>query len=733
MSDALVVRVRFYEGRYHGAGGWPPAPARLFQALVAGAATGWRIAPADREALAWMEEQGAPLILAPAASRGQGFNTYVPNNDLDAVSGIETVAGDPAGYIRRKGGWEIAASSIRAAKSIRPWLFDAAQPVTYLWPTVTDEPLRARMVALADRLYQFGRGIDPAWAEARPLDTDEAEKLIAAHDGPVWRPTAPGPDGLAVPMRGSLASLETRHAAFLRRFRQIGTGRGTQTTFTNPPKPRFRQIRYGAPSQILLFDLRTPDGRFLAVPAAEAAPLVRRLIERAAARLTTALPAEAARIERFLIGRGAGPTDSHRRVRVFAVPTLRRHVDRAIRRVAVEIPADCPLRAADVGWAFAGLSPRTGDPDSESGASILVGSDDRSMFDRYCGTARLWRSETPLALPAASRRRIGSAAPRQPESGAERFQQDNTAALAVVSALRHAGLRERPLSIRVQREPFAAPGTRAEAFAAGTRFPRHALWHVEIGFARSVPGPLILGDGRFCGLGLMRPQERAPGAFAFALESGPERMGPEALAGALRRAVMARVRDVTGSRELAPWFTGHGPGSGDPLRDGTHRHLAFAADPDRRRLLIIPPHLIERGAPAREDRDRLYVLERAVADLSVLWVGQSDPIRLRPTGIDDDDPLFAAATSWRTLTLYRPTRHPKRDREAAIAEDIRTEAARRGLPRPEVRLLDIERGPRGGLAVHVRLCFARVVAGPVLLGRTLHKGGGLFVGEREGG
>lgn len=732
MSGAFAIRVRFHEGRYHGAGGWPPAPARLLQALVAGVAIGRRIAEADREALAWLESQDAPLILAPAATQGQGVSSYVPNNDLDAVPGIETVAGNPAGYIRRKDGWMIAASTIRAAKLVRPWLFDTAQPLIYLWPSVTDEPEREGMGAVADRLYQLGRGIDPAWAGARLLGTDEAERLIAAHDGLVWHPAAPGPDGVAVPTRGSLASLEARNAAFLGRFRQIGTGRRAQTAFTNPPKPRFRQIRYEAPSQILLFDLRGPDGRFLALPPAKAAPLVRRLIERAGARLSTALPTEAPHIERFLIGRGAGPADPPRRIRVFAVPTLRQHVDRAIRRVAIEIPADCPLRGADVAWAFAGLSPLTGVPDPESGAPILVHSDDRTMLARYCGISRLWRSETPLALPAAPRRRIDLADARQAKSGSERLREDDGAAGAVLSALRHAGLTERPLSIRVQREPFAAQGTQAEAFAQGTRFSKHALWHVEIGFARPVSGPLVLGNGRFCGLGLMRPGEESPVAFAFALPPGLGRIDPEALAAALRRAVMARVRDVTGSRQLASWFTGHAAGSSDPLRDGTHRHLAFAADPDGLRLLVIPPHLLERGVPAREDRDRLRVLERAVASLSLLWAGRRGPIQLRPTGIDDDDPLFAAAPSWRTLTVYRPTRYPKRDAESAIAEDIRTEATRRGLPRPEVRLLDIARGPRGGLAIHARLCFARAVAGPVLLGRTLHKGGGLFVGECEG-
>jgi CRISPR-associated protein Csb1 len=38
MPGVLLIAVHFHDGRYHGAGDWPPAPARLFQALVAGAA-----------------------------------------------------------------------------------------------------------------------------------------------------------------------------------------------------------------------------------------------------------------------------------------------------------------------------------------------------------------------------------------------------------------------------------------------------------------------------------------------------------------------------------------------------------------------------------------------------------------------------------------------------------------------------------------------------------------------
>lgn len=74
-----------------------------------------------------------------------------------------------------------------------------------------------------------------------------------------------------------------------------------------------------------------------------------------------------------------------------------------------------------------------------------------------------------------------------------------------MQALGFAGIRAWAEQIRVQREPFEAKGERVEAFATGTRFAKERLWHVEITFSEAITGPLVIGDGRFLGLGLMAP------------------------------------------------------------------------------------------------------------------------------------------------------------------------------------------------------------------------------------
>jgi CRISPR-associated protein Csb2 len=115
--------------------------------------------------------------------------------------------------------------------------------------------------------------------------------------------------------------------------------------------------------------------------------------------------------------------------------------------------------------------------------------------------ARVWRSVTPAALPqAAERRRIDPSQPRDPtkwKKGAERDAEEDRAVGAVIVALRHAGASAAVAAIRAQREPFAAKGERAEAFAPETRFTKERLWHVEIVFAKPIAGPLVIGDGRY--------------------------------------------------------------------------------------------------------------------------------------------------------------------------------------------------------------------------------------------
>lgn len=334
------------------------------------------------------------------------------------------------------------------------------------------------------------------------------------------------------------------------------------------------------------------------------------------------------------------------------------------------------------------------------------------MSDRMAAHGwRTWRSVTPIALPWPGRVEANSRVGRQAR-----------AAAAVVQAARHTGVRVSPATICVQREPFEGKGEQAEAFSAGTRFTRDRLCHVEITFYEPISGPLVIGDGRFLGLGVMRPVTRSAGVHAFVIESGlapsPE---PGEITRALRRAVMKRVQERLGpSTTLPAFFSGH-EHNGEPARAEQSPHLTFLFDPGRRgpaRLLVLAPHVVERRAPTQTERQHLQDLDAALVGFGELRAGSAGLLELRSASVDpEEDPLFAPTRTWENATPYQVTRHVKRvGAGQALAVDVRGECIRRGLPEPEV-LSSNTRGVAGlGLIGDAQLTFSVAVRGPIVGG-----------------
>lgn len=729
MSYSVLITVRLHDGRYHGTGDWPPAPARLFQALVAGAARGNVLSDEDSVALSWLEQLPPPEIIGPSTRRGQRLKNYVPNNDLDSVGG------DPGriGEVRT------------STKIIQPYIFDADVPFLYAWHfKPSDEASRhaGEICALAERLYQLGRGVDMAWAWGEVLDDAALESRFVRHGGALYNPTRGGEGfSLDCPIPGSFEGLRARFAANTTRFSRVG--QENEVLFSQAPKPRFRIVRYNSPPARQLFDLRhtTGDSPFDPCPSVRVSELTLRIRDKAVERLEKTLPQKTAEIRRVLIGRDATNADKAARVRIVPLPSIgHEHVDPSIRRVLVEVPPNCPIGAEDIAWAFSGLVVEAGEVAPETGEIIgetrLIPAGERTTLTHYGVDTderhRQWRTVTPAALSeTAARRRIDPRRLREETKGGhERAREQNIAATTVLQALRHVGIDARASTIRVQREPFDPKGARAEAFAAGTRFAKERLWHIEIVFAEPIAGPLLLGDGRYLGLGLMAPVQRVEGIHSFTILEGlTDRADPTVLAQALRRAVMSRVQERIGRHARLPaFFSGHEP-NGAPSRSGIHAHLAFAADRVRHRLLIVAPHVLEGRQPTRHERKHLETLDASVADLNDLRAGAAGRLKLAWSPIHaHEDPVFGAARSWESATDYRPTRHGKRmtPNEALVA-DVQAQVLRRGIAMPtHIEVIEIREGPRGGLAGRLRLHFATSISGPILIGRTRHLGGGLF-------
>jgi CRISPR-associated protein Csb2 len=728
MSRAVLITVRFHDARFHGRGDWPPSPARLFQALVPGAGLRGPLNGEDSAALEWLQGLDPPLIACPVKVDGQSFVNYVPNNDLDAKGG-------DAGRI----------ASIRTTKPIKPRLFHAGAALLYAWgfdDHEEGEDQALAVCALAERLYQFGRGVDMAWACGEVLENGELDARLSVYPGVVYRPSNGGNGRkLACARQGSLASLRQRYAANSQRFTTEGRGKAARQLFSQSPKPRFEHIAYDSPPLRRVYELRerSTEATFGTWPLVRASKLVEWLRDGAAERLRRALPQVGAAIERVLVGRkpnGADDGPTSLRVMIVPLPSIgHQHADHGIRRVLVEVPAGCPIRADDVHWAFSGLELC----DLETGEVLdlaLTPSNDKSMLAHYGVEdrvqARTWRTVTPAALPGhARRRRIDPArVVEEAKNGVERATELRHATAAVVHALRHAEVRPRPEFVRVQREPFEARGERAEAFATGTRFAKERLWHVEITFNAPIAGPLAIGNGRFLGLGVMAPFRRAQGVHTFAIEGGLAATAQAAkVTRALRRAVMARVQEVLGLRTTLPtFFTGH-ERDGSPAQTG-HHHLSFVFDPVGTRLLILPPHVSERRAATREELRHLETLEEALTHFREVRAGSAGRLMLRASLVDQhSDPLFAASRTWESVTPYEVTRHTKHVGAAeALSADLGAECRRRGLPEPRVMPREWQGVPGVGLVGSAHLTFEVAIEGPIVLGRSHHLGGGLFAG-----
>lgn len=498
MVAALVVYVGLHDDRYHGAGEWPPSPARLFQALLAGAGISGPLTTDDARALEWLEGLPPPVIGAPPVVDGRAVTMYMPNNDLDAVGG------DPARI-----------ALIRSArKVIKPRILVSRLPLFYAWihgASARDHQIADHVGSLAARLYQFGRGVDFAWAWHEGLKLEQLDAFVNEYTGSIHRPAVgAGATVLRCPTSGSYESLKQRYHTSATRFVLLRRGRRVTTLFRRPLQPTFAEVPYDGEPHRQTFELRECShvSMFATWPLVSVARLVEVVRDSALRRLKEAMPDFQREIERLFVGSGpeGGPVASpFDRLKIVPIPSIgHAYADEAIRRVLVEVPPGSPIPAEDILWAFSGL-------ECENVLLSKPAAGANRMLQNYGvggkGGGKCWRSITPVVLPEYGKGSPHSENKEQKKlkTGAEYRSELLGAAFAVRQALRHAGIRTRVAAVQVQREPFSANGEIANAFATGTRFASQRMWHTKIEFVEPVPGPIVLGDGRFLGLGLMAP------------------------------------------------------------------------------------------------------------------------------------------------------------------------------------------------------------------------------------
>ncbi|WP_420444953.1 type I-G CRISPR-associated protein Csb2 [Candidatus Poriferisodalis sp.] len=549
----IAVEVTLLTGRYVATAHhdrreheWPPHPARLFSALVAT----WAAADVpdvdERRALEWLEGQAAPAI---TASRSEDtavrrpVSHFVPVNDASVVSGaqyrrrVERLSDFLDGYYQEleSTGGEVAqaierlrdkidkerdvASMVGPVGTTNPSAAAALLPegrgkqerqfpsvtpdcphVTFSWETAPSSGVAAALDVLLGRVTRLGHSSSLVSC-----------RLLRSAPEPTMRP-GNGTTILRCAQRGQLAALEQMHAAHegIRpralpfvgvRYAYVDTDEGIASAAVRPD----------IAGELVVFEL-PGDKRHL--------PLTRTV------ELTEALRGAVFHhaddpLPEGLSGHlpdGRPSRDPH--IAFLALPNVGHiHADGRLMGMAVILPDGLDEAATRAALRAIGLWERA-EPNGQCRLTLPGGAvvdlqrkqppfEFKSLEPRaWSRPSHDWVSATPIALPKnPGRLTQGSPAARAKAWAAAEDQ--------VRQSCVHVDLPE-PASVAISLDPLmtgARPAAAFPAFVQGSRRGdevRRRLVHAALRFDAEVEGPVVLGSGRFLGLGLMRPLPARP-------------------------------------------------------------------------------------------------------------------------------------------------------------------------------------------------------------------------------
>lgn len=434
----LCVSVNFTHGCYNGVE-WPPSPARLFNALLAGNRIGCRkVEWSEKEeaAIRWLEKLDPPEILVPPYTKGAPRIQYGVNND-EKHQNVE--------------------------KEFHPWYVEG--PLRYLWRFPKGGEDMARTIgSMSRRVIALGLGSDSAWASGEILDKG------ARLEGKWFRPSRRGKERRRVPFDGYYELLESRWS------------NGINGCRSSPSEERYEWYSWGElkPWKAQVFLLTSPSGATLSFPWSSANVIAAWM--RHAAGETLGNFRDAAWVKNVVMGH-CEKSEIQRRWAYIPLPSVHaEYGDGLIRHVAVLAPDDgdknlaaaldgCPLTNAK-GEVMAALSAQ-----------------DR-LPPMYGGTFQVWRTVTPVVFPGHWLRR-----------GRHREGRLHSMLAAMLA---EAGIEEESVKrCAVQNEPFF----KGCELAHQAKTPRHLRdlprMHLELELKKQVRGPILLGLGRFAGLGCL--------------------------------------------------------------------------------------------------------------------------------------------------------------------------------------------------------------------------------------
>jgi CRISPR-associated protein Csb2 len=522
----FVIRVRFladYSGRE-----WPPSPARLFKALVAVSRHGVPQAHRDTvdPALRWIEQHDPPLVLAPRAGAERArLQRFVPNN-----SAIDPKTGNPE--------WPDTRAS-KEAEPLHVWRIEGPAEVVYAWSIGFSCPEAQALAAVARSVPSLGRGEDFAvvHAECRP-------DIPVINGLEEYRPTTNGGGvTLEVPESGCLDVCLTlfefrRKDPGWNRIHELPTmgtrllGYALHVTASgasSPPIAVFglwrERRRYSIDARLL----RVTSGQLRHALSGIFDDLVLALSRRDAARANEVRE----RGSKVLLGHEAGGARAEGpHIAIVPLPSVfGPYPDGRIRRVAlVGFGCERGTERAIFDLAASLLHGRSLlDGELDTGIELRRATDEQ-WKDLLLGPSQAWESVTPVILErreltkeegkrlAEMHRRAAEGDPgaglllRRMQSRLRARREE----LVRVSLGRVLG-KVKIEAVEMSRAPFRAGVHPANEYRTADHLASSPRFHMRVRFAAPVLGPLVVGRGRYVGLGLLRavgagPQRGASGA-----------------------------------------------------------------------------------------------------------------------------------------------------------------------------------------------------------------------------
>jgi CRISPR-associated protein Csb2 len=451
---------------------------------------------------------------------------YVPNN-----------AGDLMVAAWARGNPDASMAEHRTEKDVRPTRFAGPDgrplasnpdflPVHFDWPLTPEqyaagEAHRETLRAAARSITHLGWGVDQAVGHAELLPGDPPGDPASER----WRPEpAGGGTPLRVPRAGTLAELRRKHADFLGRLRH-----GSFDPVPPLPESAFAVVGYrratdpaGRPwVAFRIVSVDPDDPKNPAFDPSRKCRDVAAWVRSATARVCQEWPDMAS----FIHGHDADGSPlkgdaADSRFMYLPLPTINPALNRveSIRRVLIAGPPGAEDRIDWVRRRLPGQVLTTDPPDRREIGLLTEHTGNPWVLEQYTGSGRVWSTVTPVVLPGYDdpdhlRRRLR-------DNGDAAVQRRLLAQLngriegLLRKALRQAGLADEVATAAVL-------DWRSVGFRPGVDPARHYLrpenlgafpaYHVRVRFATPIPGPLVVGAGRYRGFGLFAIEDERIG------------------------------------------------------------------------------------------------------------------------------------------------------------------------------------------------------------------------------